>query len=128
MAMQPAFADPGLVDWLEVASDEELDSLPFGVVGMAPDGIVVAYNKAESAVAGLRPERVIGRHFFSAVAPCANNYMVAERFVQETELDVTIDYVFTLRMAPTPVRLRLLKRPDARRMYLIVERRLPGER
>jgi len=128
MAQQPAFADPGLIDWLETTSDEDLDSLPFGVVGMTPDGIVVAYNRTESAIAGLRPERVIGRHFFSAVAPCANNYMVAERFVQEAELDATIDYVFTLRMAPTPVKLRLLKRPDGRRMYLIVERRLPGER
>jgi photoactive yellow protein len=127
MALQPAFADPGLIEWLETASDEDLDGLPFGVVAMATDGIVVAYNKTESTIAGLRPERVIGRHFFSSVAPCANNYMVAERFVQEAALDATIDYVFTLRMAPTPVRLRMLKRPDARRMYLIVERRMPGE-
>ncbi|PPQ31861.1 PAS domain-containing protein [Rhodopila globiformis] len=127
MTSQPAFADPGLIAWLETASDQDLDTLPFGVVAMAPDGIVVAYNKAESTIAGLRPERVIGRHFFSSVAPCTNNYMVAERFVQEAELDATIGYVFTLRMAPTPVRLRLLKRPDARRMYLIVERRMPGE-
>jgi photoactive yellow protein len=127
MALQPAFADPGLIEWLETASDEDLDGLPFGVVAMASDGIVVAYNKTESTIAGLRPEQVIGRHFFSSVAPCANNYMVAERFVQEAALDATIDYVFTLRMAPTPVRLRMLKRPDARRMYLIVERRMPGE-
>jgi len=87
---------------------------------------VAVYNKAESALSGLRPERVIGRHFFSAIAPCSNNYLVAGRF-DEAELDAIVDYVFTLRMAPTPVRLRLLRQPNARHMYMIVERRPSGE-
>jgi hypothetical protein len=37
-------------------------------------------------------------------------------------LDAVIDYVFTLRMQPTKVKLRLLKQPGRRRMYLVVER------
>jgi len=121
--MSPTFADAELIGWLETASCEALDDLPFGVIDMTPDGMVVAYNKTEAALAGLTPSRVIGRHFFTSVAPCTNNYMVAQRFEGEAELDAIIDYVFTLRMAPTPVRLRLLKRPDAGRMYLLVERR-----
>ncbi len=121
--MAPEFADAGLNDWLDAASAEDLDELAFGVIGMTPDGMVVAYNKAEAGLAGLTPSRVIGRHFFTSVAPCTNNYMVAQRFEGDAGLDAIIDYVFTLRMAPTPVRLRLLKRPDAKRMYLLVERR-----
>ena len=78
---------------------------------------------ADAALAGLSPARVLGRHFFTAVAPCTNNFMVAQRFETEAEIDATLDYVFTLRMAPTPVTLRLLKRPAARYMYLLVERR-----
>jgi photoactive yellow protein len=121
--MSVAFEDPGLSGWLEAASTEELDGLAFGVVGMTADGTVTLYNKAEAAVAGLTPARIIGRHFFSSVAPCTNNFMIAQRFETEAEIDATIDYVFTLRMKPTPVRLRLLKVAGAQRMYLLVERR-----
>jgi photoactive yellow protein len=117
-----SFADPGLLEHLETADDVALDALPFGVIAMTPDGIVTSYNKFESRVSGLTPPNVIGRHFFSAVAPCTNNFLVAQRFETEAELDVTIDYVFTLRMQPTSVRLRLLKQPGCRRMYLVVER------
>jgi len=121
----PAFADAGLMCWLEAAAPEDFDSLPFGIIGMQPDGVVSIYNKTEAALAGLSPARVLGRHFFTAVAPCTNNFMVAQRFETEAEIDATLGYVFTLRMAPTPVTLRLLKRPAARYMYLLVERRRP---
>jgi photoactive yellow protein len=69
------------------------------------------------------PEPVVGRHFFTAVVPCTNNFMVAHRFETEPEVDSTIDYVFTFRLAPTKVRLRLMKRLGGRRSYLGIERR-----
>jgi len=112
-----------LFNWLEAASPEDLDRLPFGVVAMAPDCIVEQYNLAEAELSGLTPARVIGRHFFTAVAPCTNNFMVAHRFETETEIDDMIDYVFTFRLAPLKVRLRLMKRPDSRHLYLGVEKR-----
>lgn len=121
--MPIVFSSPNLLDHLEKADAATLDALPFGLIAMDADGHVLAYNAAEAALSGLTPSRVIGRHFFSAVAPCANNYMVAQRFESEPELDEFIDYVFTLRMATTPVRLRLLKSGNAHRMYLAVERR-----
>ncbi len=117
------FDDTAMQDWLEAASAQQIDDAPFGIVAMAPDGIVVAYNKAEAAAARLNPSRVVGQHFFRSVAPCTNNALIAGRFEAGGVLDATIDYVFTLRMLPTPVRLRLLRDPAARRMYLLVERR-----
>jgi photoactive yellow protein len=117
------FAQPDLFDRIEEASHAALDDAPFGVIGMARNGRVEIYNATESKLAGLSPSRVIGRHLFTAVAPCTNNYMIGHRFETEETLDATVDYVFTLRMSPTPVRLRLLKRPDARLMYMVVERR-----
>jgi photoactive yellow protein len=116
------FADPNLLDRLEETEDAALDMTPFGVVAMAENGDVTSYNAAESRLSGLTPARVVGRHFFSAVAPCTNNFMVAHRFETEPELDAIIDYVLTLRMQPTEVRLRLLKQPGRRRIYLVVER------
>jgi photoactive yellow protein len=114
------FDDIDVYDQLMSTSDDELQDTTFGVVAMDTDHRVVFYNHTESTRAGLTPEKVVGRHFFSEVAPCTNNFMVAQRFETEDELDATIDYVFTLRMKPTPVRLRLLARPDEERRFLLV--------
>jgi photoactive yellow protein len=119
--MDCTFTEPGLLDRLEGADDSVLDEVPFGIIAMTADGVVMSYNAAESRLAGLSPAKVIGRHFFSEVAPCTNNFMVAQRFENEPVLDAVIDYVFTLRMKTTNVRLRLLKQPVRRRMYLLVE-------
>jgi photoactive yellow protein len=121
--MSLTFTQPGLLDSLEAADATVLDALPFGVIGMTPDGTVTSYNAAESRLSGLTPTNVIGRHFFSAVAPCTNNFMVANRFETEATIDDIIDYVFTLRMQPTKVRLRLLKHTRHSIMFLAVERR-----
>ena len=121
--MSLSFAEPAALAWLEAASAAEIDALPFGVVAMSGDGVVVLYNEEEARFSGLTPSRVVGRHFFRSVAPCTNNYMIAQRFESEAELDATIGYVFTLRMAPTPVQLRMLRSGAAQRMYLLVEKR-----
>ncbi len=115
------FDDIDLYDQLMSSSDAELQDTPFGVIAMDADHRVVMYNRTESTLSGLSPDRVVGRHFFSEVAPCTNNFMVAHRFETEGELDATIDYVFTLRMKPTPVRMRLLTRRDAERRFLLVQ-------
>ncbi len=117
------FDDPDLLSALEAADEAALDRAPFGVISMTLAGVVTHYNLAESELSGLTPSRVVGRVFFTGVAPCTNNFMVAHRFQTEPELDAVIDYVFTTRMTPTPVRLRMLRQTGRRGMYLIVERR-----
>jgi photoactive yellow protein len=119
----PTFDSPELLAWLEHSSPEARDGLPFGVITMVPGGVVEHYNKAESALSGLRPSRVIGRNFFTSVAPCTNNFMIAHRFETEPEIDDVCDYVFTFRIAPLRVRLRMLQCQAARSCYLVVERR-----
>jgi photoactive yellow protein len=116
-----SFTSPDLFDWLETATIEDLDRLSFGIVAMTRDGVVENYNIAEGHLSGLTPRRVIGRNFFTSVAPCTNNFMVAYRFDSEPEIDSVVNYVFTFRLAPTKVRLRLLKRADCRTMFLAVE-------
>ncbi len=84
--------------------------------------MVTVYNATESKNAGLSPQRVLGKHFFEEVAPCMNNFMVAQRFDDVDELDEIIPYVLTLRMRPTPVRLRLLKAPGCTTRFVLIER------
>jgi photoactive yellow protein len=122
----PAFADQKLHALLELAGDAALDALDFGVIGFDADGVVRRYNAFESRAAGLSPERVLGHAFFTVVAPCMNNFMVAQRFDDAlqagTTLDDTIDYVLTLRMRPVKVRLRLLAAPTEALRYVLVHR------
>lgn len=119
----PAFDSPGLFDWLGVATVGDLNRLPFGVIAMALDGTVEAYNTAESKLANLQTDRVIGRNFFTNVAPCTNNFMVAHRFQTESSLDCVIDYVLTLRMLPKKVHMRLMRGSNMPRMFLAIRLR-----
>ena len=117
----PGFADIRLAD-IEKLTDQELDTLPFGVVGLSADCLVEIYNQTESKMAGLLRDTVIGSHFFLATAQCMNNFMVAQRFEDEAELDTIIDFMLTFRMRPTPVRLRLLQCRAVQRRYILLER------
>lgn len=116
------FGDASIFTDLELLSAAEKDALSFGVITMNAESIVVHYNAMESKMAGLSPDRVLGLPFFTDVAPCTNNYLVAGRF-EEDELDATLDYVFTLRMKPSPVTLRLLKSAAQKHQYLLVLRK-----
>ncbi len=102
------------------AQAEQYDALAFGLIVMDADGIVLAYNQAESRFAGIPPEKALGYDFFADVAPCTNNYLVAGRYEEESLLDEQIDYIFTVKMRPTRVRLRMLKNQSAGRQYLAV--------
>jgi photoactive yellow protein len=121
-----AFDESGLLSRLGPISAAELDSLDFGVIGFDAQGVVCRYNSYESEAAGLSVERVLGKDLFTVVAPCMNNYLVAQRFIDaaatDMELDAIIDYVLTLRMRPIKVRLRLLAAPGATSRFVLVQR------
>ena len=121
------FDTRGLGDILDASNQEQLDRLDFGVIGFDADANVQRYNAFESQAAGLSPQRVIGEPLFTNVAPCLNNFMVAQRFedalADGSELDDTIDYVLTLRMRPVKVKLRLLASATGATRYVLVQRR-----
>ncbi len=123
----PSFDTPGLANLLDASSQEQLDALEFGVIGFDGETIVQKYNAVESQAAGLSPQRVIGEPLFTNVAPCLNNFLVAQRFEdaadEASELDDTIDYVLTLRMRPIKVKLRLLASAGGANRYVLVQRR-----
>jgi photoactive yellow protein len=98
------------------------DDLPFGVVGMDTAGITKVYNETESRLSGLEPSTVLGNSFFDVVAQCMNNFMVAQRFEDEPELDAIVPYMLTLRMRPTRVRLRLLASRAGPLRFILIER------
>ena len=127
-AQAVSFSDVALHRELDLCSNEELDMLDFGVIGIDATGVVQRYNSFESKAAGLSSQRVLGQSLFTVVAPCMNNFMVAQRFEDAlaggSTLDATIDYVLTLRMRPVKVKLRLLAAAGGISRYVLVHRKL----
>ena len=121
-----AFHQADLGQHLGALAEAELDELPFGVIGIDDDTVVRGYNHFESVAAGLTPQRVLGHRMFTVVAPCMNNFLIAQRFedaaANAAPLDVTLDYVLTLRMRPVKVKLRLLALPGQALRYVLVQR------
>ncbi len=107
---------------LQTMPPDLCDRLPFGVIGLDADGITKIYNETESQMAGLEAKTVLGCRFFDAIAQCMNNYMVAQRFEDEPELNAIIPFVLTLRMRPTPVRLRLLASRSIPLRFILIDR------
>jgi len=68
------------IDALGAMEHDALDALDVGVIGFNAETLVRRYNATESRLAGLSADRVMGLPLFTTVAPCTNNFMVAQRF------------------------------------------------
>jgi photoactive yellow protein len=91
-------------------SPEELDELPFGAIRLDRNGTILKYNMTESKLTGRDPKRVIGRNFFTDVAPCTNVQSFAGRFregVAKGDMHVIFPYRFDFEMAPRDVTVTL---------------------
>jgi photoactive yellow protein len=91
-------------------SEAQLDGLPFGAIRLDANGTVLSYNSAESKLTGRDPKRVIGRNFFTDVAPCTNVQAFAGRFregMARKELHAIFPYRFDFKMAPRDVTVTL---------------------
>jgi photoactive yellow protein len=120
------FNQADLATQLASCTAGDTDQLNFGVIGIDAETLVRVYNTLEAKMAGLVLAQVMGKPLFTVVAPCMNNFMVAQRFEDTAHegggLDATIDYVLTLRMRPIKVKMRLLATPDAPLRYVLVQR------
>src|SRR5919198_5488368 len=60
-----------------------LDLLPYGIIVVDERGEIIYYNAREEEIAGRRREKIIGKNFFTEVAPCTRVREFYGRF-QET--------------------------------------------
>lgn len=117
-----SFSDQDLLELLEQQTNEQVEEAPFGLVRMSREGVVVAYGKSESHITGITKEYALGKYYFTQIAPCANNRMIAAKYAQSS-LDEELDYILTYICEPVKVRLRLLKSPASRYQYFLVDRK-----
>ncbi len=98
------------LEQIDRMSAEELDSLPFGAIRLDKNGTILNFNMTESKLTGRDPKRVIGRNFFTEVAPCTNVQEFAGRFregVGKGDLHIIFPYRFDFQMAPRDVTVTL---------------------
>lgn len=90
----------------------QLDKLPFGVIDLDAQATVLAYNRKESELSRLSPEKVIGRNFFTEIAPCTAVKEFQGRFnefMQGHEQVMTFDFIFSFRDGPVEVEIFFLR-------------------
>ncbi len=120
------FEQSDIANALVDMSPAEADGVDFGIIGFDRSTVVRVYNAFESRAAGLRVGSVVGERLFDVVAPCLNNFLVAQRFddaaASGSPLDAIVPYVLTLRMRPVKVRLRLVADPALPMRYVLVDR------
>ncbi len=89
---------------------EQLDKLAFGAIQLDSSGKILQYNSTEGSITGRDPKAVIGKNFFTEIAPCTNTSAfrgVFDSGVKSGTLNTMIEYVFDYNMAPTKVKIHM---------------------
>ena len=114
-----------LAEPLTIVPAEVFEGLPFGVIRLAGDGIVEAYNDTEARLAKRPAASVIGKHFFNEVAPCTNVRAFAGRLaaMRARAVPATERFAFVFRLPWTSavVKLALTYDPTTDRAVAIVD-------
>ena len=103
----------------------EVDQLAFGAVQLDAKGTVLQYNAAEASITGRSQKDVIGKNFFSDVAPCTSTPAFKGQFdkgVREGNLNTMFEYVFDYKMAPTKVKIHMKKAISGDSYWIFVKR------
>lgn len=115
-------------DDLHDRPDIELDLLPYGVICLDADGVIVRYNRVEARFARLDRSLVIGKQFFGVVAPCTVTPEFEGRFrafVADAKgpSKITFPYVFNFRFGAQEVDVEIRRSRSPKHFYLCVGRR-----
>jgi len=106
-------------------SKEQLDDVAFGAIQLDAKGTIIKYNAAEGDITGRNPNEVIGKNFFTDVAPCTNSSDFRGRFdegVKNDNLNTMFEYVFDYEMKPTSVKVHMKKALTGDSYWVFVKR------
>lgn len=90
---------------------QERDNLPYGIIKLDRHGTILEFNMTEAAITGRAVESVIGKNFFTDVAPCTRTPEFYGKFVEGFEkrfLNTVFDYLFDYQMAPVRVKVHMV--------------------
>ena len=110
-----SFEGVDLAELLPRIPDSIKNGLPFGLVKLDTQGIVLEYNMAEGQIAGVDPNWAIGKSFFDEVAVCTKTaafYGVFMEGVKKGFLNAVFDYTFDSRSQNARVKVQMVMVPD----------------
>jgi photoactive yellow protein len=111
-------------------NEEQIDSLPFGLISVDFAGNIEQYNSYESRLARLSKERVVGRNFFSEVAPCTavQDFQGRfERFVAQGGSGAeSFDFLFRFAFGTQLVKITFVRSEKTKQVKIIVNRYDPA--
>jgi photoactive yellow protein len=113
------------INRLGLSTAGELDELPLGVVLLNRDGRITAYNQAEAALSRRTRESVLGRNFFTEVAPCTNVQDFKGKFdelVANGSGEATFGFVFAFPGRKTCVSIRCSLAEGSETVCLLVSK------
>ncbi|PKY10527.1 photoactive yellow protein [Acidithiobacillus marinus] len=87
------------------------DRQGFGIIALDNHALVKIFNAAESRLSGLSVSEVLGRNFFTEVAPCTASRLFRGRFrqgIQDGTMDTHFYYTFTYRIRPISAHIHML--------------------
>ena len=106
-------------------SQTQLDALPVGIIELDREGRICLYNRREAEYSGLDRARVVGKRFFTEVAPCTHVAEFHGRFEQLVEAREPkrehLDFVFSFASGERMASISMNWDPGRERVTLIVE-------
>jgi photoactive yellow protein len=118
-----AFHEPERIDSL---SEGDFNALPFGAIKLDSVGRILKYNLYESKLAQRDVREVIGKNFFTEVAPCTNVKEFAGRYRQgiaDRKLDTTFPYRFLFPNRVVNVEITLILNAGGESAWVFVKER-----
>lgn len=120
-----AFGKSDVENVLANMGDEQLNKLAFGAVELDAAGRILKYNAVEGAITGRDPKSVVGKNFFTEVAPCTNRAEFKGIFdagVRGNDLNTMFEYVFDHQMKPTKVKIHMKRAISGASFWIFVKR------
>lgn len=119
------FGKTDIENVLSKMNDAQLNKLAFGAIELDAAGKILKYNAVEGAITGRDPKSVIGKSFFTEVAPCTNRPEfkgVFDAGVRAKDLNTLFEYVFDHQMKPTKVKIHMKRAISGDTYWVFVKR------
>ena len=120
-----AFGKADVENVLSKMNDAQLNKLAFGAIELDAAGKILKYNAVEGEITGRDPKAVIGKSFFTEVAPCTNRPEfkgVFDAGVRAKNLNTMFEYVFDHQMKPTKVKIHMKRAISGDTYWVFVKR------
>lgn len=120
-----AFGKDDAANVMSGMTTAQLDALAFGAIQLDGKGTILLYNAAEGAITGRDPKSVLGKNFFTEVAPCTNRPEfkgVFDAGVKRDALNTLFEYVFDYEMSPVKVKVHMMRALAGGSFWIFVKR------